>query len=50
MLAFEIEPVCHSQYVFLETLDINMFAASTVFITAGVSACTSAQAAVLADW
>ncbi|KAI7838324.1 hypothetical protein COHA_007893 [Chlorella ohadii] len=36
--------------IFLVNHDINVIAASTVFITAGMSACTSAQAAVLSDW
>lgn len=36
--------------IFLSNQDINVYAASTVFITAGMSACTSAQAAVLSDW
>ena len=36
--------------IFLVNGDINVIAASTVFITAGMSACTSAQAAVLSDW
>lgn len=31
-------------------LDINILAASTVFITAGMSACTCGQAGVLGDW
>lgn len=36
--------------IFLVNHDLNVIAASTVFITAGMSACTSAQAAVLSDW
>ncbi|KAL4421146.1 hypothetical protein ABPG77_000781 [Micractinium sp. CCAP 211/92] len=36
--------------IFLANHDINVWAAATVFLTAGMSACTSAQAAVLSDW
>ncbi|KAL4451729.1 hypothetical protein ABPG75_007391 [Micractinium tetrahymenae] len=36
--------------IFLSNHDMNVWAAATVFLTAGMSACTSAQAAVLSDW
>ncbi|GAB4816576.1 hypothetical protein N2152v2_003622 [Parachlorella kessleri] len=34
----------------LTRLDVNLYAASTVFITAGMSSCTCALAGVLGDW
>lgn len=36
--------------IFLVNSDLNVIAASTVFIAAGMSASTSALAAVLSDW
>lgn len=36
--------------IFLVNHDLNLLAASTVFITAGMSACSSGVAGVLGDW